>query len=153
MTDANPVTALYGRLLQCWNERDAQGFADLFQRDGSLVGFDGSCVEGAAGIAEHLGAIFEDHQPARYVARTREVRTLCPTVTLLRAVAGMVPPDADDVQPELNTVHLLVAVRDSDGWRVAHLQATPARFDGRPEEQEALTAELRVLLTSASASA
>jgi uncharacterized protein (TIGR02246 family) len=148
VTEANPVEALYADVLQAWNQRDADGYAGLFQRDGTLVGFDGSCIEGATAIAEHLGAIFDDHEPARYIARTRGLRTLCPTVAVLRAVAGMVPPGADDLKPELNTVHLLVAARDSDRWRIAHFQATPARFDGRPEEQEALTAELRVLLAS-----
>jgi uncharacterized protein (TIGR02246 family) len=148
MANGDPVEALYGGLLRCWNERDADGFADLFRHDGTLVGFDGSCIEGAAAIAEHLGAIFGDHEPARYVARTREVRPLGPSTALLRAVAGMVPPGADDLRPELNTVHLLVAAREADGWQVAHLQATPARFDGRPEEARALTEELRTLVPS-----
>lgn len=68
-----PVEALYRDLLAAWNDRDADAFADLFTTDGSLVGFDGSQVESRAAIAEHLGAVFADHEPAAYVANVREV--------------------------------------------------------------------------------
>jgi uncharacterized protein (TIGR02246 family) len=148
MATSDEVNALYRELLGRWNERDGAGYGALFAGDGSMVGFDGSCVESAASIAEHLEAIFADHTPATYVAKVREVRELGPGVALLRGVAGMVPPDGDDIVPERNVVQALVAVETSDGWRVAHFCNTPAAFDGRPEEAEALTAELRAVLAS-----
>jgi hypothetical protein len=40
----------------------------------------------------------------------------------------------------------VVGRRDDDGWSVALFQTTPARFDGRPELSDALTAELTELL-------
>jgi uncharacterized protein (TIGR02246 family) len=135
--------ALHRGLLQRWNERDAEGYGRLFTEDGSMVGFDGSSVESAAAITEHLSGIFADHDPARYVWKVREVRALDSGTALLRAVVGMVPPGASDIAPDKNGVQSLVAVHTDMGWRVAHFHNTPAAFDGRPAEAEALSAELR----------
>lgn len=148
MTVADEVESLYRRLLDRWNERDAAGYGALFSEDGSLVGFDGSCVESAASIAEHLRSIFADHRPATYVAKIREIRQLDSGVVLLRSVAGMVPPGGSDINPEVNAVQALVSVRRDDGWRIGHFQNTPAAFHGRPEEAQALTAELRAALAA-----
>lgn len=143
------VEALYRSLLDRWNHGDAEGYGALFSADGSIVGFDGSCVESPATIAEHLASIFADHRTATYVAKVREVRALGDGAALLRGVAGLVPPGESDVNPEANAVQALVAVRadhGEGGWKVAHFQNTPAAFHGRPEEADALTAELRAVL-------
>ena len=148
MAVADEVEALYRNLLTRWNERDAVGYGALFDSYGSVVGFDGSGVESPAAITEHLRSIFSDHQPATYVAKVREVRELGAGVALLRGVAGLVPPGTSDIRPDVNAVQVLVAVHRDGGWRIAHFQNTPAAFHGRPEAAEALTAELRALLTA-----
>ncbi len=139
------VEDLYRALLSRWNAKDADGFGGLFADDGSIVGFDGSCVETPAHIVEHLSFIFRDHDPATYVAKVREVRSLGERGALLRAVAGMVPPGSDDIKPEVNAIQTLVAVATDHGWEIAHFQNTPAAFDGDPEAAAALTAELRAV--------
>jgi hypothetical protein len=58
----------------------------------------------------------------------------------------MVPPGGSDINPAVNSIQSLVAVRDAERWRVVLLQTTPAAFHGRPDLAEALTAELRALL-------
>ena len=141
MTAAADVKALYRTLLTKWNEKDAAGFGDLFTDDGSIVGFDGSCVESSASITEHLQSIFSDHHPASYIAKVREVRDLGPGSMLLHSVVGMVPPGGSDINPSLNAVQTLVAVRRDGAWRIASFQNTPAAFHGRPEEVETLTRE------------
>ncbi|HEY3058742.1 MAG TPA: SgcJ/EcaC family oxidoreductase [Chloroflexota bacterium] len=140
------VRRLYERLLDRWNARDASGFAALFVDDGHIVGFDGSQADSAAEIAAHLGGVFESHATAAYVAKVREVRRLPADAGLLRAVVGMVPPGGSDINPAVNSIQSLVAVRDAERWRVVLLQTTPAAFHGRPDLAEALTAELRALL-------
>ncbi len=146
MTVANDVESLYRDLLTRWYEHDAAGYGALFTDDGSVVGFDGSCVESGASITGHLESIFSDHQPANYIAKVREVRVLGADAALLRSVVGMVPPGGSDINPQVNAVQAVVAVRGDDGWRVAHFQNTPAAFHGRPQEAEALTAELQAVL-------
>lgn len=143
---AAAVAGLYQELLAHWNERDATGYAALFAFDGSIVGFDGSQVNGAIAIAAHLSAIFTDQPTPTYVAKVREVRLLAPEVVLLRAVAGLIPRGQTELNPAANAIQSLVAVRHDETWRIALFQNTPAQFHGRPELAERLTAELRELL-------
>jgi uncharacterized protein (TIGR02246 family) len=135
--------ALYMEILRRWNERDAAEFAGLFMRQGNMVGFDGSQVDGQEEIEAHLSQVFGDHPTAAYVGKIREVRLLGPEVVLLRAVAGMVPPNQSDLNPAINTIHTLVATKQGNKWRIELFQSTPAAFHGRPEASDALTAELR----------
>ena len=139
--DRDAVVRLYTSLLEAWNARDATAFADQFTGSGSSVGFDGSQMDGREAIRTELARIFADHTPATYVAIVREVRRLG-SATLLRAVAGMVPPGASALKPERNVVHSMVAVLEDGAPRIALYQNTPARFDGRPQLVEELTAEL-----------
>jgi uncharacterized protein (TIGR02246 family) len=142
------VVALYARLLEAWNSRDARTFAETFAEHGSAIGYDGSPMNGRAEIHDTLEAIFRHHTPATYVARVREVRELSPGVALLRAVAGMVPPGASQLNPERNAIQSLVAVLEGGAPRIALFQNTPARFDGRPQLAESLSAELSEVVRS-----
>lgn len=141
-----PIAALYRQLLDSWNRRDASAFAALFDDEGQSIGFDGSPMSGRDEIAATLGQIFADHVTATYVSKIRGVRFVAPSVALLRAVVGMVPPGQSDINPAVNAMQTMVAVQHAGEWRIALLQNTPAQFHGRPEMAEALTRELRALL-------
>jgi uncharacterized protein (TIGR02246 family) len=132
---------LYARLLDAWNAHDADAFAALFAAEGVSIGFDGSQATGDE-IREHLAAVFGDHETAAYIARVREVRELGADAVLLRAIVGMVPPGDDAVNPNVNALHSLVAVRSAEEWRIALFQNTPAQYHGRPEAVEEHTAEI-----------
>jgi hypothetical protein len=67
-------------------------------------------------------------------------------VAVLRAVVGMVPAARSDIEPALNAIQTVVAVKRDGTWRIAFFQTTPAQFHGRPELVEQLTKELRQLL-------
>lgn len=118
----------------------------MFWEDGNVVGFDGSQMNGQMEIASQLSQIFADHMTAAYLGKVREVRFLTRDVAVLRAVVGMVPPGKQDINPAVNAVQTLVAVRDEGQWRIAVFQNTPAAYHGRPELVEKLTEELRGLL-------
>jgi hypothetical protein len=62
---------------------------------------------------------------------------------ILRAVAGMVPDGAKDINPAVNAVQTLVAAERGGMWWIEVFQNTPAAFHGKPELSEALTRELR----------
>ena len=136
------VVALFTRLLESWNSRDAAAFAAQFATDGSAVGFDGSQMDGRDTIQSELARIFADHTPAAYVARVREVRPIGRTAMLLRAVAGMVPPGKSTLNPERNAIQSLLTVTEDGEPRIALFHNTPARFDGRPQLAEQLSREL-----------
>jgi uncharacterized protein (TIGR02246 family) len=135
--------ALYSQLLEAWDKRNARNYALLFAGDATLIGFDGSQVNGQLDIGAHVSEVFSHHQTPRYVGLVREVRSVAADVSLLRANAGLIPPGKDDIDPALNAVQSLVAVRKAGAWKIALFQNTPAKFDMHPEQSKALTEELR----------
>ena len=150
VTDEKEVGLLYQELLKRWNKRRASEMTDLFAEDGNLVGFDGSQINGRSEARTVLSQIFANHQTAAYLGIVKEVRLLSPDVAILRAVAGMVPPGELDINPEVNAVQTLVAVKQQNKWIIALFQNTPAAFHGRPELSERLTEELRQALRTSS---
>lgn len=128
-----------------WNARDADGFAALFHEYGVIIGFDGSTELGASNIAEHLAAIFADHTPAHFVGRVDAVTEINADLAVVRGIAGMVAPDGGDFVPDRNVIQSIVAAQAGGRWQVRLFQNTPARFDGRPEAVEEMTAALAAL--------
>jgi len=137
---------LYVHLLQTWDKRNARDYALLFASDATLIGFDGSQVNGQLEIGAHVSEVFTHHETPRYIGIVREVRSIGTDVSLLRANAGLVPPGKDDIDPALNAVQSLVAVRKGGAWKIALFQNTPAQFHMHPDQAKALTEELRAQL-------
>ncbi len=144
--DEKAVRGLYQRLLEAWNARDAARMASLFDEHAHLIGFDGSQMTGQAAIETEIGSIFADHSTATYVGIIREVNFLTPDVALLNAVAGMIPPGQSKINPAVNTIHSLVAMKRDARWSIALYQNTPAQYHGRPELAQQLTEELQQLV-------
>jgi uncharacterized protein (TIGR02246 family) len=142
-TDENEVRLLYRKLLQTWNDNNATAFANLFTSDGNSIGFDGSQMNGQGQINDQLNQIFGSHKVSSYVGIIREVRSLCSTVFVLRAVAGMVPPAQSGINPAVNVIQTLIAQKEKVQFRIAVFHNTPAAFHGRPELSEQLTEELQ----------
>jgi uncharacterized protein (TIGR02246 family) len=143
-----PTVALYTRMLEAWNRRDADSFTELFTDDCTVVGFDGSQMNGRAQCHAELRAIFSSHPTASYVAKVRDVKALDSHVALLHAVVGMVPPGQRALNPAVNAVQSLVVVSESGQPRIALLHNTPAAFHGRPQLSEQLTNELQAVVQS-----
>jgi len=144
--DRERVETTYRKLLDAWNERNAEAFARLFTDEGNAIGFDGSQMNGRAEIVRTLATIFQSHSTASYVSKIREIREITPDVVLLRAVVGMMPPGEIYLNPAVNAVQSVVFVRQGDDLKIALLQSTPAAFHGRPEVAEALTQELEAII-------
>jgi uncharacterized protein (TIGR02246 family) len=142
------AVTLYTQLLDAWNRRSADDFAALFTEDGNTVGFDGSLLDGRAGIATSLRDIFASHPTAAYVAKVREVRRLGDDVQLLRAVVGMIPPGQTELNPAVNAIQSVVIVGQTGRLKIALLHNTPAAFHGRPHLVQQLTEELTEVLRS-----
>jgi uncharacterized protein (TIGR02246 family) len=132
--------------MEAWDKRNARDYALQFASDASLVGFDGTQVNGQLEIGAHLTEVFTHHQTPRYVSLVREVRLLTADTSLLRASAGLIPAGKDDIDPALSAVQSMVAVRKGGGWKIALFQNTPAAFHMRPELAKQLTDELRASL-------
>jgi uncharacterized protein (TIGR02246 family) len=143
---ASATRELYQRLIEAWNKRNARDYALAFASTGSIVGFDGSQVNGQMEIGAHVSEIFSHHQTATYVTIVRDVRPVTSDVMLLRSNVGMVPPGKDDINPELNAVQSMVAARKGDKWEVALFHNTPAAFHDKPDLSKKLCEELRAVL-------
>lgn len=137
----NEVNKLYQQLIVAWNKRDAAALAEQFKDDGEMIGFDGSQIIGREEIFSHLDPIFKDHPTAPFITKVKGVRHLSPESALLRAITGMIPPEQEDIKPEVNTHHTLVAVKIEEKWQIQLFQNTPAQFQGRPELVEQMTEE------------
>ncbi len=153
MTSAHPhdaqIRALYAAFLDGWNRRSGAAVAAGFADDGDIVGYDGTHTSGRLSIASDLRRVFSSHPTATYVGLIRSVRPMAPGVAVLLAHAGMIPPGDEELDPTLHSLHTLVAVDEGGGrWRISLVQATPAAWHQHPEAREALTEELRGLLTS-----
>jgi uncharacterized protein (TIGR02246 family) len=144
--DEAQVRRIYKELLDRWNKRDASGMSELFAKDGNIIGFDGSQINGRQEAENVMGKIFSIHQTASFIGIIREIRFLSPEIAILRAVAGMVPQGQSDIDPSLNAVQTLVAAEQQGQWYIALFQNTPAAFHGRLDLSEQLTAELRKAL-------
>jgi uncharacterized protein (TIGR02246 family) len=110
---------LFARLIEAWDKRNARDFALLFASDGNVVGFDGSQVNGQLEVGAHLTEIFSHHQTPRYISIIRDVRLIATDVTLLRANSGLVPTGKDDIEPSLNAVQSMIAVKKAGAARSA----------------------------------
>ena len=152
MTSAHPhdaqIRALYASFLDGWNRRSGAAVAAGFADDGDIIGFDGTHHRGRLSIAADLRQVFASHQTPSYVAVVRSVRPVAPGVAVLLAHAGMIPAGENDLDPDLLTVHTLVAVDEGSRWKISLFQATPAAWHGREDAREALLAELRGVLAA-----
>jgi uncharacterized protein (TIGR02246 family) len=139
---------LYTQLIDGWNSADAKAMATPIAANGLVIGFDGSQMLGRGKVAAELARIFADHETAKYVTRVRSVAAVGDDAAVLHAVAGMVAPGGSEIMPDRNAIQTVVGTRVGAKWQVVLFQTTPARFDGRPELSEALTAELTEILHS-----
>lgn len=141
------IKQLYQAVLDGWNQRSAAGMAAPFAENGSIVGFDGSQMNSRAEIEAELLPIFANHPTARFVSIVEEVRPLASDVALLRAIVGMVPPGSKGINPAVNAIQSMVAVKEGNMWRVALFQNTPAQLHGRPLLVEQMTSKLQAVAT------
>lgn len=148
--DRTAIESLHATLLTCWNHADAQGMAALFLPEGNVIGFDGSQMNGSGEIEAELSKVFANHQTASYVWKVEEIRFLTDSCALLRAIVGMVPPGENAINPSVNAIQSLVAIKKEDNWKIALFQNTPAQFHGRPQLVENMTRELSRLTASRS---
>ena len=111
VVDRGAYVAVYTALLQAWNNRLPDRFAALFTPDATVVGFDGSLMNGRADIVAQI-ANLRVALTAAYVAIVRDVRAVGPGTVLLRAAAGMVPRDGGALIEKVNAQQSALFVDD-----------------------------------------
>ncbi|MHC0039299.1 SgcJ/EcaC family oxidoreductase [Pseudoneobacillus sp. C159] len=140
------VQSLYYQTMEAWNNRDAHTIAHLYTVDGESIGFDGIQIIGRESLLARFHTIFEETLTSNFVYKIKDIHFLSPTIAIIRAIAGMVPPGHEDIIPNGNTHHTLIIINQEGKWLIKLFQSTPARFLGRPDLCEQMTEELRELL-------
>ena len=138
---ASNARELYLTLIAAWNNRDAAAMAACFSDEATMIGFDGSMVQGRRGIEDHLEPIFADHPTAAFVTIVRCERDI-DTSILLSADVGMIPPGRTQVMPDRNARQSMLAKPYGGDWSVELFQNTPAALDQDAKERERLVREL-----------
>jgi len=146
----NEVVALYNTLISNWNSRNAAGMAELVIDNVNFIGFDGSLMTSPGEIKTSLTGIFANHPTAAYITIIRQVYFITENVVMLRADVGMMPPGETDINPAVNAIQTLIAVKENGVWKIASFQNTPAAFHGRPEMSEQFSMALRGELNKSS---
>jgi uncharacterized protein (TIGR02246 family) len=141
--ELNEIKVLYRNLIHAWNNRNAMSMADLFTERGELIGFDGSQAIGRNTIFAHLEPIFAEHPTPPFICIIKSVQLLSAEVAMLRSIAGMIPPENTELEPNLNAHQTLIAAKENDRWRIVLFQNTPAQFHGRPDLVGQMTGELK----------
>jgi len=141
------VINLYQTWLSAWNSRDAATMAELFAEEGNIIGFDGSQMSGKQELRETLSLIFQHHQTASYIAIIREIRVFTENMAWLKADVGMVPANGTDINPALNAIQSLIALKLDGKWQISVFQNTPAAFHAAPELAVKMSDELREVLS------
>ncbi|CDQ40731.1 MULTISPECIES: SgcJ/EcaC family oxidoreductase [Virgibacillus] len=136
------VQEVYQELIKAWNNRDASRMAESFAEQGVQIGFDGSKVIGKTEIIAHVKPIFENHPTAPFVTKIKNIRPIGNHAAILHAIAGMIPPGEEDIEPNLNAHQTMVVSKVNSDWHIELFQNTPAQFHGRPELVEQMTEEL-----------
>jgi uncharacterized protein (TIGR02246 family) len=145
--DEAAIRALYQQLMDGWNAANGGAFASPFEEDADLVGFDGTSIKGRHEIALFHQRLFDMFlKGSRLVGKVRSLRFATPDVAVMHTVGGTVMAGQTDLDPERNSTQTLVAVKRNGKWILAAFQNTRATYNGRPEESQKLTEELRSLL-------
>lgn len=130
--DETEARALYQRLMDGWNEGNAEAFAAPFAEDGHLVAFDGTHFKGRREIVSFHQQLFHTHlKGTRLVGEVKALRFLGKDVALLHAVGSTIMRGRSTPSPERDSIQTLVAVRIDGAWQLAAFQNTRIRPIGR----------------------
>jgi uncharacterized protein (TIGR02246 family) len=113
--DKAAVRALYQELMDGWNR-------------GSGTAFDGTHFKGREEIAPFHQELFDKWlKGSRLVGKVKDVRFLSPDVAVMHAVGSAVMRGKNEPSREGDSIQTLVAVRQSEEWRLAAFQNTRVR--------------------------
>ena len=139
-----PIQALYQQKIDGWNAGNGNAFAAPYTEDSDYIGFDGTYLKGRQEIASFHQILFDKFlKGSHLVGKIRSIRFPTSDIAIIVAVGGTVMVGQSDIDPERNSVHMLVAIKQNANWRFTAFQNSRAQFIGRPEEAQALTDELR----------
>ena len=117
---------LIPKVVAAWAAHDADAFADLFTRDGTMI-IQGVFVKGREEIRGFLAAAYAGpFRGTRVTGAPVDARSLSDGCSLVLTEGGILFPGETEVDPARQIRASWLAVRDEEGWRLAAYQNTPS---------------------------
>ncbi|MEE6307034.1 SgcJ/EcaC family oxidoreductase [Plantactinospora veratri] len=120
-TDADraAIAAVPARMVEIWAKHDADGFAELFTQDGTLI-LPGVYRKGRDEIRAFMAAQFADaYRGTRVTGQPVEVIPLAPGAVALTTVGGVLAPGESELSAEAAIRASWILVKRGDAWLLA----------------------------------
>jgi uncharacterized protein (TIGR02246 family) len=141
------IQNLYQKKIYGWNIGDAAKFAQPYSEDADFIGFDGTHLKGKQQIISFHEMLFDKFvKGIRLVGKVKHIRFPVPSIAIVIGISGTIERGHNRINPERNSVHTIVAVKDDHLWKFTSFQNTRAQYVGNHEKMETLTKELEQLI-------
>ena len=124
-TTTDDPAAVPQRIIEAWRDHDAEAFAEVFTKDGTMV-LPGVHQKGQAEIAAFMHRAFQGpYRGTQVVGTPFDVKVLGPDTVILFTEGGVRPADSDDLPDDARVRATWVVVRENDVWRLAAYSNAP----------------------------
>ncbi|HEY3259105.1 MAG TPA: SgcJ/EcaC family oxidoreductase [Pseudonocardiaceae bacterium] len=124
--DQAAVAALTQRVIAAWAYHDADGFAEVFTEDGTMI-LPGLFRKGREEIRAYLkDAYANQYKGTQVTGRPIDMRFLAPDVCLLLTQGGVLAPGESEVSDDQAIRASWTVVKRDGEWKMAAYQNSPA---------------------------
>ncbi|GAA2076837.1 SgcJ/EcaC family oxidoreductase [Actinomadura alba] len=123
--DKAGIAALTQKVIAAWAYNDAEGFADLFIENGTMI-LAGVYKNGQAEIREFLRDAYQGrYKGTQVTGKPLSIRKLSADAAILLSQGGVLEAGESEVSPSAAIRASWVVVRHDGQWRLAAYQNTP----------------------------
>jgi len=131
-SDQVGIASLTQKVMAAWAYNDADGFADLFVPNGTMI-IAGVYRNGREEIRQYLTEAYQGaYKGTQVTGKPLSIRMLGPDAAILLSYGGVLQPGESEVSQSGAIRASWVVVRRGDEWRLAAYQNTPVNS---PAEQ------------------
>lgn len=123
--DRAAVAAVPGRIVAAWAAHDADAFAAVFTKDGSMI-LPGVYKKGRDDIRDYMAAGFSGpYQGTQVTGEPFDVRVLADDVCVLLSIGGVLAAGETELPPERIVRASWLVVKQEGEWLLAAYQNSP----------------------------
>jgi uncharacterized protein (TIGR02246 family) len=124
--DQAAVAAIPGRIVAAWAAHDADAFASVFAKDGSMI-LPGVYQKGRDDIRDFMAAGFSGpYKGTQVTGEPFDVRVLADDVCILLSVGGVLAAGETELPPERVVRASWLVVKQEGEWLLAAYQNSPS---------------------------
>ncbi|RPF19727.1 SgcJ/EcaC family oxidoreductase [Myceligenerans xiligouense] len=124
-TTTDDPAAVPQRIIEAWRDHDAEAFAEVFTKDGTMI-LPGVHQKGQDAIAAFMRQAFQGPYRGTQVLGTPfDVKVLGPDAVILFTEGGVRPAGADELPDDALVRATWVVVREDGVWQLASYSNAP----------------------------